>query len=171
MSRVFAFLKREFFEVLPPTIFFFVAFHVITITNALTLKRYGITVESFATATVAALVVAKVLLIADHLPFVNKFPHKPLLHNTVWKTGIYLVAALVVRYAEHLIPFWSAKGSFAAGNEAMFEEVVWSNFWAVQIWLAVLLFVYTGFRELARAIGTAEVRAMFFGPRSGAGDR
>ena len=163
MSKVLGFLKREFFEVLPPTIFFFIAFHIIAVTNMLTLKQHGITVESFTTATIAALVVAKVLLVADHFPFVNKFPHKPLLHNTVWKTAIYLVAALLVRYAEHLIHFWSEAGSFAAGNEALFREVVWPHFWATQIWLTVLLFVYTAFRELVRAIGPHEVRVMFLG--------
>jgi len=35
------------------------------------------------------------------LATVNKFPEKPLIQNVLWKTGIYQVAALLVRYIEH----------------------------------------------------------------------
>ena len=36
----------------------------------------------------AALLVAKVVLITDALPFVNRFPEKPLIYNVVWKTAL-----------------------------------------------------------------------------------
>ena len=62
--------------------------------------------SAVAGATVAALVVAKVMLLADLLPFVNRFPEKPLIYNVVWKTLIYVLAALVVHYLEHLVPIW-----------------------------------------------------------------
>ena len=42
-------------------------------------------------------------------------------------------------------------------------EVVWPHFWAVQLLLVVLLFVYCAFREFVRAVGRREVVAMFFG--------
>jgi hypothetical protein len=45
--------------------------------------------------------------------------------------------------------------------------VVWPHFWAIQLWLLVLLFVYCAMRELVRAIGPREVRRMFFGGSSG----
>jgi len=40
-------------------------------------------VTTGASATIAALVVAQVVLIADMLPFINRFPEKPLIYNTV----------------------------------------------------------------------------------------
>ncbi len=43
MAKVLIVLKHEFFEVLPLTIFFFLAFNVISITNALMLRQYSIT--------------------------------------------------------------------------------------------------------------------------------
>lgn len=163
MSKAIAVIRREFLEVLPPTIFFFIAFHIIAITNALTLEQYGISIGSFTAATIGALIVAKVLLVVDHFSFVDKFPHKPLLHNTLWKTAIYFFAALFARYLEHLVRFWSDTDSFAAANESLFNEIVWSHFWATQIWLAVLLFVYTAFREIVRAVGARNIKSMFLG--------
>lgn len=91
-------LKHEFLLVLPPTIFFLVAFTLILATQRLILRQYGIPLTGFSAAVIGALLVGKVVLIVDNLPFVNKFPDKPLLYNTLWKTFIYFTAALLVRY-------------------------------------------------------------------------
>ena len=163
MSKVFSLLRHEFMKVLPPTIFFFVAFNVIGITNALMLKRYGINVTSLAAATFGALVVGKVVLVADKLPFINKFPEKPLIYNVVWKTIIYFVAVFVVRYVEHIIPFAIEHGNPITAHQHLLEEVVWPRFWSVQIWLLVLFFVYSALHELVRVMGRDEVLHMFFG--------
>jgi hypothetical protein len=103
------------------------------------------------------------VLIADALPFVNRFPAKPLIYNVAWKTLIYVSAALIVHYLEHLIPVWWRVGNLAAANRQLVDEVVWPHFWAIQLWLLVLLFVYCALRELVRAIGPREVTRMFFG--------
>jgi len=164
LSRIVARLKQELLEVIPPAVFFFIAFQVIAFTRALMLKEYGIRVSTFMAATVGALIVAKVVLIVDLLPFVNRFPEKPLIYNTVWKTAIYMFAAFIVRYVEHLIPFLRQHRDFAAANRHLLEEVVWPHFWAIQIWLLVLFFVYCSLRELVRVLGRERVRRIFFGP-------
>lgn len=167
MSRITERVKHELREAIPPTVFFFVAFQVIAFTRALMLARYGIPVPTFAAAAIGALIVAKVVLVTDMLPFVNRFPHKPLIYNVAWKTAIYLVASLLVRYVEHLIPFVRDEGGLAPAHRRLIAEIVWPHFWAVQIWLLVLLFVYCALRELVRALGRERVRVMFFGaPRA-----
>jgi hypothetical protein len=40
---------------------------------------------------------------------------------------------------------------------------VWPHFWAVQLWLIVLIFVYCSMRELVRVIGRQRVLQIFFG--------
>ncbi|MFG0319245.1 MAG: hypothetical protein ACF8XB_18385 [Planctomycetota bacterium JB042] len=163
MSRIAARLKHEFLAVLPPTLFFFVSFQVIAFTKALMLEQYGVRVTTFVTATIAALVVGKVVLLVDLIPFVNRFPHKPLAWNVVWKTALYMLAALLVRYVEHLIDFLRDGEGLAAANRRLIDEVVWPHFWAVQIWLLVLFLVYCAVREVGRALGRERVTAMFFG--------
>jgi len=155
---------EEVREVIPPTIFFLISFHILTLFRALMLRQHGIEMSAVAGATVGALVVAKVVLLADLLPFVNRFPEKPLIYNVVWKTAIYVLAALVVHYLEHLVPLWWRAGDFAAANRQLWDEIVWPHFWAIQLWLLVLLFLYCSLRELVRALGADVVRRMFFGP-------
>ena len=43
-------MKHEFGQVLPPTLYFFVAFNVIVLTKALMLKQHGISFSGFATS-------------------------------------------------------------------------------------------------------------------------
>ena len=97
------------------------------------------------------------------MPFINRFPDKPLVYNVVWKTAIYVVAALIVRLLEELIPLIGEAGSVAAAFSQLLEEVVWHHFWAIQIWLLLLFTVYCSLRELGRVIGRQEVLRMFFG--------
>ncbi len=154
-------------ELVPPTIFFFIAFHIIAISRALMLRVHGISFSASAGATIAALLVAKVVLITDHLSFINRFPEKPLIYNVIWKTVIYVLAALTVHYLEHLVPLWWREGAFAAANHRLLSEVVWPHFWAIQLWLGVLLFVYCALREFVRAVGRRKVMRMFFGTPAG----
>ena len=156
-------LKHEFWEVLPPTIFFLISFHIVLIDRRLMLRQYGLPLSSMVSATVAALLVAKVVLITDSFSLVNRFPEKPLMYNVVWKTAIYVAAALVIHYLEHLVPIWWRVRDFQAANDRLMNEIVWPHFWAVQLWLVVLLFVYCALRELVRVIGRERIVHMFFG--------
>ena len=47
------------------------------------LEQYGIKVSGFVNAAVGALIVAKALLLADEIKFINKYPDNPLSYNIV----------------------------------------------------------------------------------------
>jgi hypothetical protein len=166
MSQVWAKVKHEIVEVIPPTIFFLISFHIVLLDRALMAREYGLRPASMVGATIGALLVAKVVLIADMLPAINRFPEKPLIYNVVWKTAIYVVASLFVHYLEHLVPLWWRLGSLGAANEQLWSEMVWPHFWAIQLWLVVLIFVYCTVRELVRVIGRERALQIFFGIRA-----
>src|SRR5262245_63475044 len=106
MSGFWHWLKHEFHELLPPTIFFLIAFHIVIFNRRLMLREYGLPLTSITSATVAALLIAKVVLITDKFPVINRFPEKPLMYNVVWTTVIYVAAALLVDYLWHHVPIW-----------------------------------------------------------------
>ena len=164
MSHALEKIKEEFLAVLPPTIFFFVALHVVALVRSLMVKATGITPLTTVSVAIAALVLGKAVLIADMLPWINRYPEKPLIYNVAWKTLIYTLVSAVIHYLEHLYDFAREAGGIAAGNEKLLASIIWPHFWAIQIILFVLILVYCMGRELVRVIGREKVSRTFFGP-------
>ena len=162
MNKAVEKLKEEFLAVLPPTIFFFVALHIVGLVRALLTKGAGLPLTSSAQITLAALIIGKAVVLADHWPPINRFPEKPLIYNIAWKTVIYYVVATVIHYLERLYDFAKAAGGIAAGNEKLLSEIVWPHFWGLQIVLLVIILNYCVIRELGRALGEERMFRMFF---------
>jgi hypothetical protein len=164
MHKIVEKLKEEFFAILPPTIFFFVALHLVTFIRLLIARASHFEPLSTISIAIASLILGKAVLIADMLPPINRYPNKPLAYNVAWKTAIYWVMASVIHYLERLIDFSREAGGLAAGNAKLLAEMVWPHFWAVQIILFMLILVYSTARELGRVIGREKMLRLFFGP-------
>ena len=159
-------IKDEFLAAIPPTVYFFIALHVVVFVRVLMLKGTGIPPSSSISILVGALILGKSVLIADHLPIINRFPEHPLIYNIGWKTVIYLLISAVIHYLERLYDFAREAGGIVAGNEKLLSEIVWPHFWAIQIILFVLILAYCTIHELARLIGRERMLRIFFGPLS-----
>ena len=164
MSKLYSRIKEEIGALLPPTIFFFIVLHLVALFRVLMLKRTGIALGTSASVTLAALILGKAVLIADLLPFINRYPDKPLVYNVAWKTMVYVLVSMLVHYLERLVDFWREAGGFIAGNQKLLAEIVWPHFWAIQILLVVFILTYCTAREFVRVIGADKVRRIFFGP-------
>jgi hypothetical protein len=163
----FAKVKEELLALIPPTIFFFIALHVVALIRALLTKGTVIAPSSTMSIAVAALILGKSVLLADMLPAINRYPQKPLVYNIGWKTTIYLLMSMLIHYLERLFDFSRKAGGIVAGNEKLFAEIVWPHFWAIQILLFVLILMYCTTHELVRYIGKERTLQMFFGPNPG----
>jgi hypothetical protein len=164
MHEILEKLKEEFFAILPPTIFFFVALHIVAFIRLLMAKGSNFQPLSTVSIAVASLIIGKAVLIADMLPPINRYPNRPLAYNVAWKTAVYLLVASVIHYLERLIDFSRQAGGLAAGNAKLLVEIVWPHFWAVQIILFLLILMYCTVRELVRVIGRERMLRLFFGP-------
>jgi len=157
-------LKEEVFKLLPPTIYFFVALHLVMFIHVLMLKGTAIYTSSSISIAVAALILGNAVLVADMVPMINRFPNKPLTYNIAWKTAIYLLISAVLHYLERLIDFWRETGSFVAGNEKLLSVIIWPHFFAIQILFFILIAMYCTVHELVRVIGREKALRIFFGP-------
>jgi hypothetical protein len=164
MTKLSAKLKEEFFALLPPTLFFFIALHIVAFIHVLMLKGTGISPLTSISVAIASLILGRAVRTADLLPFINRFPKHPLIYNVTWKTLIYLLLSMLIHYLKHLVDFWWQVGGLVAGNKKLLAEIVWPHFWAIQIILFVLIVMYCTMHELVRAIGKEKMRRMFFGP-------
>lgn len=162
MSKALDVIKHELKEAVFPTIFFFIIFHVAVLTKTLILGSYNITAVEITSATIGALIVAKAILIIDALPVSKHFAEHSLILRILWKTVIYNVLVLIFRYLEELIPLWNKLGSVAAANSHLLEEVSWSHFWAIQIWLVLSIVAYSTIAGLDEHFGDGSIRRAMF---------
>jgi hypothetical protein len=163
MSKLLTKLKEEIKALLPPTIFFFVALHLVALMRGLMLKGTGITASTPLQVTLAALILGKAVLLADLLAFINRYPDKPLIYNVAWKTTMYVLVAMLIHYLERLADFWREAGSLVAANQQLLAEIVWPHFWAIQMLLVVLILMYCTMHEFVRVIGRDKVLEILFG--------
>ena len=161
-------VRRAMHEVgamLPPTLFFLVGFNLLVLTVALLSDGHTVSAVSHAKATVGALLVGKAVLLAEMLPFMQRFAGRPLIHGIAWKVTVYVAAAMAVHLAERLVSAALGPQGLAAGAERDLAGIDWRAFLVVQLWLVLLFVVYTVARETAAALGPERVRELFLGRR------
>jgi len=151
---------------LPPTIFFFIGFNLILWTKRLILEEHGIDFSGFFTATVAALLVGKAVLVTDSLPFMRRFEGAPLIQPILFKSAIYWLCVLIVRLAEGLGHFLAGGGVIALFPAYFVDRFSWPRFLSIQLWLMVLFLVYVTVHELNELFGNGELFRLFFRWRS-----
>ncbi|CAG9264206.1 hypothetical protein PUN4_450136 [Paraburkholderia unamae] len=108
----------------------------------------------------------KAVLIAGMLPFVNRYPDRPLIWNAGWKMVIYATIAMLFHYAEKLFDYWKDAHNIAAANHELLTHINWAHFWAIQILLFVLVGNYCVLAEIGWLLGKGVLKAMFVGPLS-----
>jgi hypothetical protein len=167
-GRFLLFLRREFREILPPTLFFFVGFNLILFTKRLILEDYLIQYTGFFIATTAALIVGKSVLVANTMPFLRRFDNSPLVYPILFKTLVYTLFVFVARLIEALIHYLVGGGALGGGRfiEHLLGTFSWAHFTAVQLWMFVLFLIYVTASELNQLLGDGELFKIFFTRRS-----
>jgi hypothetical protein len=162
LRRAFDWWIAQVKHALPPTIFFFVGFNLILWTKRLILEEHGVEFSGFLTATLAALLVGKAVLVTDNLPFMRRFDGAPMIQPILFKSAIYWLCVFMVRLAEGLVHFLAAGGVIADFPTHLVEHFSWPRFLSIQVWLMVLFLVYVTTHELNMLIGDGELYRLFF---------
>jgi hypothetical protein len=166
LHRAFKWWLAQAKHALPPTVFFFVGFNLILWTKYLILQEHGIEFSAFATATLAALLVGKAVLVTDKVRFMHYFDGAPMIQPILFKSAIYWLCVLAVRLFEGLVHFLADGGAISAFPSYLVERFSWSHFLSIQIWLMVLFLVYVTMHELNLLFGDGELYRLFFRWRS-----
>ena len=164
--RVFHAWSKLVRHLMPPTLYFFVAFNLISLTTDLLVHNYWFRLSSFLLASTTALVVGKVVLIVDRVRIIDKFRGGPLIKPIVYKAVFYSTVVLVVRFLEKVLHVaWDAGGFGSAFRDAL-QDFSWHRFVAVHMWIFICFLIYVTATELNALVGQGQFYRLFFHHRS-----
>ena len=165
-GRVFGHFGKAFREVLPPTVYFFVAFNLIVFTTNLMIHDYWFKLSGFLLATTTALIVGKAVLVANHIKWIHLYRGAPLIQPILYKTIFYTLVVFVVRFIERFLHFAVDENGFRWALESEIETFSWHRFVAVQIWIFTSFFVYVTATEIGALMGEGQLLRLLFRHRS-----
>ena len=142
-ARLGGVLLHEVRSVIPPTLFFFVGFNLVLLTKRLMLAEYLVEYTGFLVATTGALIVGKVVLVADKMPLLRRFDYAPLAYPILFKTAVYTLLVFAARLLEALVHYLIEGGVLGGGRfvEELLGSFSWHRFIATQLWIFVLFLV------------------------------
>jgi len=147
--------KTYWLNVLYITVFF----SVFTDYRRLVLAHYGINYGEYGISLIKGLVLAKVILIAEHFAVGQGFENKPLIIPTLYKTVLFTCCVVILGAVEAMIRI-SLKLRSLSFN-AFIDN--FSYDWFASIMIVLVFFIpFFGLRELSRVIGEGKISALFF---------
>ena len=145
-------------------LYLWVVFGLLSIHKSLVLTQHHLDVEEQSFAFINAWVFAKVLLVGEHFNLGTRFARKPLIYPILYKCLVFTVVLISFHILESVaLGMWHGH-SIA---ESMPPLIGWNpkGLLAVGLMCYILLLPFFGFREIARVIGRAEMKALLLEPR------
>jgi hypothetical protein len=151
-------------SLVPTWLFFFSLFFLLRLMRMEVLRDQKVQTLPRSLVFIGSLIVAKGILLVDLVPFVKRVRRFPVFWAASLKTLAYFVVVFVFQYLDGL---WDLRheGVRAATRE-FGRSLLGLSFWVNQVWLVVLLFVYSATRELFHRLGAEKFREVFFGRSS-----
>lgn len=153
-------------HLLPPVIYFFIAFNLISFTTHAAVQNLWFDPAGFILATTTALVVAKVVLVVDKVRVIDKYRGGPLIWPILYKSIFYSVVVLIVRIVEKVVEFAIDTGGFGPAFRNLLLDFTWHRFVAVHLWIFVCFLVYVTATEFNALVGQGQLFRLFFHHRS-----
>jgi hypothetical protein len=143
------------------TLYLWVLLAVFALHRTIILEQHDINATEQGFAIVNALVLAKIILVADGLNLGHHFAKSPLAYSVLWKSFLFGCLLVVFHIIENVI------SGMLKGQPAIqgLDEVSGGSLRGV-LWLGVMAFVslipFFSFREVARVIGSGPLWDLFF---------
>src|SRR5262245_50334073 len=150
---------RKFFVIVA---YLWLVFFVLFVHEWLVLAGHNISFRFYGLATLNALVLGKIMLIAENMRFTKRFDNRPLIVPIAYKSIVFAVLLLAAYIAEE-IGVGLFHGKTAAESFPMIGGGGPATLLCVTAIMAAALAPFFAFREIARVVGEAEFRVLMLG--------
>ena len=162
MMRFFKWVIKEFEEIFPVTLFFFVGFGLILLIVKLVLRDYSVQVGVLSRAMLFSLIAGKVVLLLENVRLDERFPNLPRSGLIAIKTGFYGTGAVIAGIIEKILEHWRSSGGLGEAMRDAWLNSSGSRFSATVLCMTLLFATYFTFLELDRAIGKGQIYVLLF---------
>lgn len=160
MAKIIRKIKEEIIHALPAIIYFLIALSVIYFCIGLSLPPGEERYFSYPMILLGALLLGKVIVIVNVLPFVNLFPKKPLIYNITWKFILYAFFVFLAWVGDSFFHLIYQYDQFDLAYYAIKAELLSPVFLATLVWLLLIFLVYVFLSEYMRVLGFKKVIRM-----------
>src|SRR5262245_58934437 len=150
---------RKFFVIVA---YLWLVFFVLFVHEWLVLAGHNISFRFYGLATLNALILGKIMLIAENMRFTKKFDNRPLIVPIAYKSIVFAVLLLAAYIAEE-IGVGMFHGKAAAESFPVIGGGGPAALLCVTAIMAAALAPFFAFREIARVVGEAEFRVLMLG--------
>ncbi|MGB6426717.1 MAG: DUF4339 domain-containing protein [Methyloceanibacter sp.] len=131
---------------------------VVLANNSISFRFYGL-------AAINALVLAKIMLVAEKLRFAERFDKGPLAYPILYKSLLFSILLLAAYIVEEVVVGMIHGGGVVDSVPRIGGGSV-AGMLAVGAIMGIALVPFFAFRELGRAIGPVQFRSLIFGPNA-----
>lgn len=150
-------LKEELKSLFEAMLYFGVWIGALVLVKSLILEEYQITFTGGSAAFVGVLVLAKVVLILEHVSLGAWVSRQPAWLGVLLRTILYVVGVFVVMILEKAFEGRHEHGGFGNALAVIFEHVDMPHIWANTICISGALLGYNILAVIRRHIGTGEL--------------
>lgn len=157
-------LKHELKAVVLVTLYFAVWLGIFMVLKVLILKEYQIHFGGLSKVLVGSLILAKVVLILEHVPLGNWLKSRPVAIDVFVRTLLYAVGTLVVLLLEKSFESRHEQGGFGSALVSIFQNRDMPHVWANAICVTSSLLFYNLLSALNGQLGKGGLARVFFSP-------
>lgn len=154
-------LKHEIKAVILVTLFFAAWLGVFMGLKILIFEGYQIRFGSISAVLIGALVLAKVVLILEHVPLGGWVKNKPVLVDVILRTALYAFGTFVVMLLEKAFESRHEQGGFVSALTNVFQHPDMPHIWANTICVTGALLFFNLLPTLNRHLGIGGLSRVF----------
>ena len=144
------------------TLYFAIWFGAMMVFKELILDEYEIHFRGLSAALIGAVVVAKVVLILEHVSLGEWIRKHPAIVDVISRTILYGIGVFVVMLLEKAFESRHESGGFILALKNVFHHRDIYHVWANSICVIFALLMFNGFSIVKRHVGDAQMRRLFF---------
>jgi hypothetical protein len=154
-------------EMAPVVLFFFIAFFLIFVLFKLFVSQYAIEFSALTRAAVAALIVAKVILLVDWAESGYRFANHRRAAVIACQTLVYCLVVILLGIGERIVHSVREAGNIQDGLARVLANANTDRFVGGALLVSLIVGSYLVMQEISRAMGKGALFKLFFHRPSG----